>query len=92
MAVMFSVALGLALAFGLGGRDAARELLEEPMQARTREAVKAGGSRRLLARVSRVGPRLALTRLAVYTESRRSGWHMQCTPPPASRYWLMSGS
>ncbi len=28
----------------------------------------------------------------LYAASRRSGWHMQCTPPPAQVYIVMSGS
>ena len=30
--------------------------------------------------------------IAAYPGARASGWHMQCTPPPASWNWLMSGS
>ena len=31
-------------------------------------------------------------RVDPYAASRRSGWHMQCTPPPAQVYIVMSGS
>ena len=30
--------------------------------------------------------------LSPYAASRFSGWHMQCTPPPACRNMVMSGS